>query len=253
MKTTFSKRYNKLHEGAHVVIVPNNQTSSSLTLTSVVAATCKLIDLPYVCVSYKGNNSVISKSISSHKFCLIDPGSEKSVNDEFSKILHQGRTNNAVIILDTTLGDSFDAKALLKTLDLRRHETVSMIVPLDKESDMLFVEKAIMGIDPDHCMINAIDFGYVSMEKWPYYKYYLTKFPVWQTESLDNDMIEAIKRIGKYGYLPTLPNLKKYFENYSKYFDDDARIVVQNLVGYLDYAAENIHKHVLKNVSCELW
>ncbi len=184
---------------------------------------------------------------------FIDAGSVRCASDELVEIVRQGRSNKAVILLDTTLGDSFDGAFFLKTMDLRRRETVSMIVPLCKEVDMEFATNAILSIDPDHCMINAIDFGFASMAKWKNYECKLSQFPVWQTESLGDNILKVIKRSGKYGYLPPLPELRKYFSDFSDHIDSDMKPVVQNVINYIDCAALNIHKHILKNTSFELW
>jgi len=252
------------------MVINTKQNSASIT-TAMIAATCKLLSLPVICVTVGHESQLLSRALGpqnvSKVICpslmLPRPSSDwLSISDNPCKIyehhdvhalVNNARKKRAVLLMDTNIGDDFDAEALVQSMCLLRSETISIILPVFNEEDVIAGSRVIHSINPEQCMVHLHDFGFAGIKKCGINGDILRQFPIWQSDGLTQEMVHVMTRMNIYSYLPPLPELSKYYDDFADYIETRHRAAVSNLLSHLYLAAKPTSKHIFQSISREFF
>lgn len=271
MKLKFHKRHYYLESGAHVVMVINNKKNKASITTAMIAATCKLLNLPVICVTIGHASKLLScalgpKSVPKINWpslilpppfsgnCSIgDNPCKMSDHGEVQALVHDAREKNAVLLLDAQVGADYHAEALVQAMCLMRKETISVVWPVYSKEDVLDGPRIINRIEPEQCMVHLHDFGYSGIKKCGISSHYLMRFPIWQSDGLTKEMVQVLMRANRYSYLPPFPELPKYYDDFYDYIMPEHKSAICNVLCHLYSAAEITRKHVFSPIVREFF
>jgi hypothetical protein len=231
----------------HVVIVPHNNSYSAMALIAILYATCRLMDLSIICVSLNGSNSLITRSIGKNQIRFLQNVSVEDKYGILKQIAQEARELRCILLIDGVLDGSIDEREILKSLDLRRKESISMVVPLSTAEDIENATSSVSKIDPDYCVIQAIDIGYASLDKHKDYKFFLCKYPVFRCESLPNDIISVFNRSESFEFLPHIDKMVNYYNQFSEYIDAPLKKRIAMAIDYFNISAIEYDRHIFIN------
>lgn len=222
-----------------------------MALIAILYATCRMMNLPIICVSLNGHNKIIPRSIGNNRIHFLQNSSVEARYGLLKQIAQEAREDRCVLLIDTVLDGSIDEYKIINSLDLRRKELISMVVPLSEAEDIKNATLSVSKIDPDYCLLQAIDIGYTSLNKHRDYRLFLCKYPVFRRDSLPKDILSVINRSETFEFLPRIDEMENYFVQFSQYIDAPLKRRIAMAIDYFNISAIEFERHIFINLCKE--
>jgi hypothetical protein len=231
----------------HVLFVAkmNNSVISLIAL----AASLSMHGLHWICASISGAPG-LEEALGIGKVTRLPADALAPESKVLSRLVKRARDEEAILLIDAEVDPEFSFDGLDKLMDLRRRETLTIILSLAAEDLPYHSMWPALRCNPDQCIAHGI--GVIHDKTIEAEEYGGIGVPVWHSGLITREMADVLARRNQYRVLPPIPEVLCTYGPipYCALYGHDKEI--DNVIQMLGQASDHAWQHVISRIADEI-
>jgi hypothetical protein len=222
--------------------------NDSLISLIALAASLSMHGLHWICASISGAPA-LEEALGIGKVTRLPADALAPESTVLSRLAQRARDEDAVLLIEAEVDPDFSFDGLDKLMDLRRRETLTIILSLAAE-DMPYQSMwPALRCNPDQCIAHGI--GVIDDKTIEAEEYGGIGVPVWHSGLITREMADVLARRNGYRVLQPMPEVLCTYGPipYGSLYGHDRQI--DNVIQMLGQASDHAWEHVISRIADE--